>query len=100
MQTMGKVVTMKTHEVKCWPEGYAAIADGSAPFSLRRNDRHYKVGDKIKFLEYDDRKGVFTGREVTRRITFMIEGVGPGGITPLHGLARGYAILGLAARAD
>jgi hypothetical protein len=30
----------------------------------------------------------------------MLEGVGPGGIAPLHGLARGYAILGLATRAN
>jgi hypothetical protein len=37
---------------------------------------------------------------MTRHIVYMIEGVGPGAISPLRGLARGYCILGLAARAN
>ena len=91
---------MRVHEVKCWREYFTAIADGSKPFDLRRNDRDYAVGDKMRFLEWDDCKGAFTGRKVTRRITYMLEGVGVDALPPLHGLARGYAILGLGVRAE
>ena len=88
---------MKIHELKCWPEFFAPIHDGTKPFDLRKNDRRFKVGDKLHLREYDDRKNTYTGREVHRRITYMLEGVGPGAITPFHGLARGYCILGLSA---
>lgn len=87
---------MKTHELKCWPDFYPEIANGSKPFELRRNDRHYRVGDKLRICEWDDKKGVHTGREVTKTISYVLEGVGPGAIPPLHGLLKGYCILGFA----
>lgn len=91
---------MKIHELKCWPDFFTPIADGSKTFDLRYNDRRFKVGDKLHLREYDDRKGTYTGREVTRRITYILEGIGGGAITPLRGLARDYCILGLAARGE
>lgn len=86
---------MKTHEVRSWTDFFSSLASGDRQFDLRKNDRDYKVGDIIKFREYDDRAGKFTGAELRRRITHVMEGVGAGSITPLHGLQRGYVILSL-----
>lgn len=87
---------MTTHELKCWPDFYAPLASGEKPFDLRVNDRKYQVGDVLTLREYDDRKGSYTGRQLRKRVTYVLDGVGPGCITPLKGLARGYVILGLA----
>lgn len=86
----------KTHEVKCWPDYYIPIINGAKPFDLRKNDRKYAAGDMLVLCEFDDRKGQFTGRRHTKIITYVLDGIGPGCITPLQGLARGYCILGLA----
>jgi Domain of unknown function (DUF3850) len=85
----------KIHEVKSWPDFFAPILAGARTFDLRLDDRHYRVGDVLRLREYDDRKGVYTGREISKRITYMSEGIGPGAITPLKGLSRGYVILAL-----
>lgn len=85
----------ETHELKCWPEFYDAIADGSKPFDLRKNDRKFKVGDLLILRRFNDRTARYTGEQVKRRITYVMDGVGGGCITPLMGLARGYCILGL-----
>jgi uncharacterized protein DUF3850 len=86
---------MKIHSVKSWPDFFVPVFYGDKTFELRRDDRCYAVGDVIRLHEYDDRAGKFTGRVCCRMITYILRGVGPGAITPLLGLARGYAILGL-----
>jgi hypothetical protein len=70
---------------------------GEKTFELRKNDRRFKVGDVLRLREWEPTKNEYSGRECTRVITYVLEGVGPGGITPYHGLAREYAILGLSA---
>ena len=86
----------KVHEVKCWPDFFVPIIEGARTFDLRKNDRKYAAGDTLVLCEFDDRKGQFTGLREVRRITYVLDGIGPGCITPLQGLARGYCILGLA----
>lgn len=86
---------MNTHKVKSWPDLFASLISGDRQFDLRRNDRGYKVGDLIVFQEYDDRKRVFTGMELSRRITYVMDGVGVGSIEPLRGLQHGFVILSL-----
>lgn len=86
---------MTVHKLKSWPDFFTPVFDGAKNFELRKNDRHFKVGDTLHLLEFDDRTGKYTGRDCKRRISYMIDSVGSGGITPLHGLSRGYAILSL-----
>ena len=38
---------MKTHELKCHPHFFAAIAAGKKTFEIRRNDRDYRIGDML-----------------------------------------------------
>ncbi len=87
---------MQTHDLKSWPEFFEPLFSGVKTFELRLNDRRFKVGDRLRLREFDDRKGIYTGREVSKTITYMIDGIGPGCITPAKGLSRGYAILALA----
>jgi hypothetical protein len=85
------------HELKIWPEWFGPLNRGIKNFDLRRNtDRKFSVGNIIRFMEYDDRAGKLTGQDCYRKIVYIMEGIGPGTITPLHGLSRGYSILGLA----
>jgi len=44
---------MKTHELKCHPHFFAAISEGKKTFEIRRNDRDYRVGDRLDLREYD-----------------------------------------------
>lgn len=84
------------HVLKCWPDFFAPLARMDKTFDLRKNDRRFKVGDVLRICEYNDRIGEFTGKVIERRVTHVLDGVGPGAITPLLGLSRGYCILSLA----
>lgn len=55
---------MKTHELKCHPHFFAAIAAGKKTFEIRRNDRDYRVGDVLDLREFDPTFGN-TGRRLS-----------------------------------
>lgn len=55
---------MKTHELKCHPHFFAAIAAGKKTFEIRRNDRDYRIGDMLNLREYDPTFGM-TGRRLS-----------------------------------
>jgi hypothetical protein len=86
---------MTTHELKSWPDYFVFLLDGTKTFELRINDRHFQVGDILHIREYDDRTGKYTGRDLRKRVTYILEGVGGGGIAPLCGLFRTHVIMSL-----
>ena len=59
-------------------------------FEIRRNDRSFGVGDRLRFKEYDRVNGNYTGREVARRVSFVLYADDRLGLMP------GYCGLGLA----
>ncbi len=77
-----------THALKTWPEFYKAILDHSKPFELRKNDRPFKVGDKLLLQEWDPVQGIWTGNESTFIVTYILE-------DPKFGLEEGYCIMGI-----
>lgn len=87
---------MKVHELKCWPEFFEPILTGAKTFDLRKDDRHYHVGDVLHLREWEPNTAKYSGRECRKCVTYILEGIGPGAITPHHGLSRGYSILSLA----
>lgn len=87
---------MKKHDLKTWPEFFTPVFDGKKNFELRKDDRHFMVGDLLRLREWEPNTASYSGREVTKVITFKLDGVGPGAITPLHGVSRGYSILSIA----
>jgi hypothetical protein len=85
----------RTHELKSWPEFFEPLSTGEKKFELRKNDRDFKVGDRLVMKEWEPNTGKYSGREIRMRVNYIIAGTGPGGITPYNGLVAGYAILGV-----
>lgn len=90
-----------THELKIFPRYFKAVQDGSKTFELRKNDRDFKVGDILVLKEFKSRlldntgptevvieEGGYTGREISKRISYILEG-------GQFGLRKGYSILAL-----
>ena len=83
-----------THELKCHPEPFRAVKDGSKPFEWRKYDRDFRAGDYIWLREWkpeynlkERRTGFYSGDGLTRKITYIIrEG---------FGIPEGYCIMGL-----
>jgi hypothetical protein len=80
----------REHELKCWPEFFTPLLTGAKTFELRKNDRGFQVGDVLWLREWDagdPGQGFgYTGREMRRRVTYILIGMG---------IEREYACLGL-----
>lgn len=73
----------KIHDIKLGASFFDDAASGRKSFELRKNDRHYKVGDILRMMEFDD--GRFTGRTTLKEVTYMLE--------DYTGLEDGYCIM-------
>ena len=51
-----------SHELKSWPRFFGPIITGDRRHELRRNDRDYRVGDRLVLREFDESLGTYTGR--------------------------------------
>jgi hypothetical protein len=80
------------HRLKTWVPYFAAVTDGVKPFEVRRDDRGFQRGDRVRLVEVSQpRDGMIpTGREAEYEITYVLTG-GQFGIEP------GYVVLGLGA---
>lgn len=78
-----------THDLKCWPEFFAAVRDGLKPFEVRQNDRDFRVGDTLRLWEFDPRLDLHTGKYFHRRVSYVLDG-GAFGVEP------GFVVMGLA----
>jgi len=77
-------VKKRVHELKCWPEPFAALLDGRKRFEVRVDDRGFAVGDVLVLHEWDpylDRhdysscKGEYTQRDPVRMlVTYILHG--------------------------
>jgi len=83
----------KTHTLKVLREFFDDLMDGSKTFEVRQDDRSFAVGDTLLLKEWDPKPhelswGDYTGRELSRRITYKLPG-GKFGIDPR------FCVLGL-----
>jgi hypothetical protein len=76
------------HELKTWPEYYKAVVSGKKKFEVRKADRHFEIGDLLILKEYDPEKKAFTGKLISKEITYILQG-GQFGISP------GYVIMSI-----
>lgn len=58
---------------KTWPKQFNAIMDGSKKFDCRLADFDCDVGDIIIFEEWDPSIREYTGRRVSKKITFVLK---------------------------
>ncbi|MGV3293834.1 DUF3850 domain-containing protein [Streptococcus pluranimalium] len=77
---------MTQHMLKCYPQYFEAVKDGTKPFECRYNDRDFKVGDELLLREYEPQKG-YTSRCIVRKVTYVL--------SDFVGLKEGYVILGV-----
>lgn len=86
---------MKVHELKILPGYYKAIMHKGKSFELRKDDRGFEVGDRLRLRKYDtllNSSGEpygYTGEVIVATITYILRDV------PQYGLHEGYVILGL-----
>lgn len=76
------------HDLKCWPEYFAAVRDGFKPFEVRKNDRDFRVGDTLRLWEFDPKLNIHTGMYFHRSVTYALSG-GNFGVEP------DYIVMGL-----
>lgn len=82
------------HVLKTDPAVFQGVLDGKKTFEIRFNDRGYQVGDLVvlketKFTGQQMKSGeplVYTGREIQKRISYVLSG---------YGLHEGWVILGI-----
>ena len=59
---------MKVHELKTWPQPFAAVNAGIKRWELRRNDREFEKGDLLYLREYDNTTDEYTGNHVLAEV--------------------------------
>ena len=77
--------SQKVHEIRLAATYFDDVCSGKKSFELRKNDRHYKVGDILEMMEFKDGKN--TGRMVRVLVTFLLE--------DYTGLEDGYCIMSI-----
>src|SRR5690606_31358466 len=85
----------RVHELKCWPEHFAAVRRREKTFEVRFNDRDYRAGDTLilrewippeRWIEQYQGDG-YTGETETVTVTYVLDD--PRWCKP------GYVVLGL-----
>lgn len=83
------------HELKTWPPFFQAIVDGRKTFEVRRNDRGFQAGDRLRLREWDPSESMqpvsfrYSGREVHVLVTYVLTGES-------FGVKDGFCVMGLA----
>lgn len=84
MEVLPSEMPNTVHQIRVGKTFFDDIVKGIKPFTLRRDDKKYKVGDILEKMEFDD--GKFTGRSIRQEVTYKLE--------DYTGLVEGYCILG------
>lgn len=72
------------HELKLKQPFFDDVYYNRKEFEVRKNDRNFKLGDRLKLIEYPSKNPKY----VIKEVKYILEG-------GQHGLENGYVILGL-----
>ncbi len=64
---------MNIHKLKSWPEYFNHLLFGNKSFEIRVNDRNFQNGDYLQLQEWDPKTEQYTGRVLTRQITYIMK---------------------------
>jgi hypothetical protein len=81
-------MNMTTHDLKTWPAFYDAVCRGEKPFEVRKDDRGFQVGHKLRLMEFCPEKGDYTGRECECIVSYILRG-------GTFGIEAGFVVMGL-----
>jgi ASC-1-like (ASCH) protein len=65
---------MQTHYLKTWPEYFEEVWSGKKTFEVRKDDRGFRVGDRLVLFEWNPEAESSTGRTVDVTITYILRG--------------------------
>lgn len=83
-----RMIGPMVHRLKCDPEPFARVVEGSKRYEVRKFDRDFKVGDRLELLEFDRATKQYSGQRVRAKITYI---TGPGA----YGLPEDVGVLGI-----
>lgn len=86
MKTAARTVVVEgkkysVHELKSWPTYFKPVADRVKTYEVRRNDRGFKVGDRLWLREWDPSEMEYTGESLVAEVTHALsnyEGISVG----------------------
>ncbi|QDH23474.1 ASCH/PUA domain-containing protein [Saccharibacillus brassicae] len=78
---------MSVHDLKILPEYFAPVANGDKLFEVRKNDRGFKVGDRLILREWQAQPKTYTGGEIEAVVTYVLDNE--------QYLQPGYVVLGI-----
>lgn len=78
---------MAQHEIKTIPPYFNDVWVANKEFEVRKDDRNYEVGDTLILKEYIPDVDEYTGREITAKIIYKLQG-------GKFGIETGYCVLG------
>jgi len=64
---------MKILEKKTWPEMFEKIKNGEKTFDARVADFKINPGDILILREWDPKKKKYTGREIKKKVTYVLK---------------------------
>lgn len=76
---------MKIHVLKLEQPFFDDVYNNQKEFEVRKNDRDFKLGDRIKFVEYPHQQ---FSKFVIKDVKYILEG-------GQHGIDKDYVVLGL-----
>lgn len=62
---------------------------GRKTFEVRKNDRNFKKGDILILKEWDNEKQEYTGRQMARGVSYILNG-------SQFGIENGFVVMALA----
>jgi len=83
---------MTIHSLKSWPKFFDPISAGLRMHELRRNDRDFRVGDRIELREFDPEMNLYTGRKCLVMITSITSAGEPCAVSEIA-LDKDFCIL-------
>jgi hypothetical protein len=63
-----------THELKTWPVQFSDIWHRRKTCEIRKNDRGFSVGDRLRLREWSPATKTYTGREVHAEVMHIVDG--------------------------
>jgi len=61
------------HDLKSWPVHFVALRTRRKTFEVRKNDRDYKLHDRLVLREWNPSTATYTGRVLERRVTYICD---------------------------